>query len=286
MNNFSNSGAPVLDVVVRCRNEMPHTVRTLDALARQRGVVPRIWFFDSRSNDGSRQEAIARGVNLIDVDPRTYIPGRVINDAMRVTTSPIVAFVNADAVPLREDALVKLIEPMIADRSIAAAYGRQRARADAADRTVADHDRVFGSERFGALREGSFFSMAASAVRRDVWKLVSFDETLRFSEDVDWVTRVTPLGFSSYYVPDAPFEHSHDYSLRDEWKRRAGEGHAATFIHHLGSPSPWRELLRPLAGAARRDIRRGDPTPRTLMQRVVQAGGYFAGRVEASRRLG
>lgn len=286
MNNLTSAGTPVLDVVVRCRNEMPHTVRTLDALAAQVGVAPRIWFFDSRSTDGSRQEAIARGLNVLDVNPSTYIPGQVLNEAMRVTSSPIVAFVNADAVPLRDDALLRLIEPIIADRSVAAAYGRQRARVDAASRTVADHDRAFGTTRLDSLREGSFFSMAASAIRRDVWKLISFDETLHFSEDVDWVTRVSPLGFSSTYVPDASFEHSHDYTLRDEWRRRAGEGNAATYIHHLGSPSPWRELLRPLAGATRRDVRRGDPSPRTIAQRVVQAAGYFAGRVEGYRRLG
>jgi glycosyltransferase involved in cell wall biosynthesis len=99
----------LVDVVVRCRNEMPHTPRSLDALAGQRAPAARVLFIDCASTDGSREEAVATGVPLVDWSPDAYRPGAVINAGMERTTSSVVAFVNADAVARGPDALARLI---------------------------------------------------------------------------------------------------------------------------------------------------------------------------------
>lgn len=270
-------GRDVVDVVVRCKNEMPRARACLEALAVQRSPRARVLFVDDGSTDGSREVAHTLGARVHDVGAAGYVPGRVLNDAMRLTESPVVAFVNADAVPLHDDALTWLVEPLLADRRLCATYARQVALLDASRLTRREYERTFGAEPV-RTRVGAFFSMAASAIRRDVWKALPFDETLRYSEDVDWIHRAGALGWRVSYTPQAQFEKSREYDLRGHYRRRRGEGAADTRIHHLGMPSGWRELLRPLAGSIVRDVRVGAASPRGVAVRAVQAAGYFAGR--------
>ncbi|MDH3377098.1 MAG: glycosyltransferase family 2 protein, partial [Gammaproteobacteria bacterium] len=174
-----------VDVVVRCRNEMPHTRATLDMLQRQAYPTGKILFVDCGSTDGSREAAQQRvGFEIIDLDPSQYIPGRVLNMGMNRTESDVVAFINADAIPDDPSTLGALVAPLINDDSIAAGYGRQLARPSADRLTKMDYKRVFGSSTQVAMRRGRFFSMAGSAISRAVWTRLPFDEELRYSEDV------------------------------------------------------------------------------------------------------
>ncbi len=266
-----------IDVVVRCRNEMPRTRACLEALAVQREPRARVLFVDDGSTDGSRQVAWTMGARVHDVGATEYVPGRILNEAMELTRGPVVAFVNADAVPLHEDALARLVLPLLADRRLCAGYGRQIARLGAVPLTRSDYERTFGAGR-PVTRVGWFFSMAAAAIRREVWVTLPFDESLRYSEDVDWTYRAGALGWRVAYVPDACFEKSREYSLRDHYRRRRGEGAADTRIFRLGGPSPFGELLWPLGGAILRDARAGLLSVSELAVRTAQAAGYYDGR--------
>lgn len=276
------SHEPTLDVVVRCRNEMPWTPRMLAATSSQRGVTARVLFLDCDSTDGSREVAVGAGVRVVDVDPATYIPGAVLNRAMSLTTSDVVAFVNADAIPCDDTALARLVAPLVDDPKVVATYGRQLARPGADPLVRVEYARAFGEGPPPALRHGVFFSMAASAIRRSAWEAMPFDPDLRYSEDVDWTSRARALGARIVYVPEARFEHSHDYDAAGQLKRRRGEGVADTRIHRLGRPSPIGELARPFLGALRRDAAGGVLSPRALATRAAQAWGYFLGRWETA----
>jgi GT2 family glycosyltransferase len=271
-----------LDVVVRCRDEMPFTARTLAALARQRGVACRVCFLDNGSKDGSREAAVVAGAQVVDVEPGGYVPGAVLNRAMRLTRSPVVAFVNADCVPLDDDAVARLVAPL-EDERVAATYARQVARPDASRAVRLEYERAFPAGAPIAVRRGAFFSMAASAIRRDAWERLPFDEALRYSEDVDWTHRAGAIGLSVVYTPEARFEHSHDYDLGAQRKRRRGEGTADAAIFRLGAPSIVRDLARPLVGALVRDARAGLFDAEVAATRVAQAVGYYEGRRAAVR---
>ncbi|WP_437960428.1 glycosyltransferase [Sorangium sp. So ce119] len=287
MNDARNPDSPhmpdLIDVVVRCHDEMPLTQRTLEALARQEAPRARVLFIDSGSTDGSREAALQAGVEVLDWAPGTYMPGAVLNTGMDRTRSAVVAFVNADAVPRGRDALGRLLAPLLRGGATAAVYGRQVPRPAADALTQADHARAFPASGTLAVRRGTFFSMAASAIRRDVWERLPFDESLRYSEDVDWIRRAGALGWTVAYAPDAAFEHSHDYDVRGSFQRRRGEGAADTLIHRLGEPSWLSDLARPLAGSLVRDALAGVASPRGIATRVAQATGYFAGRRRAAR---
>jgi len=250
---------------------MPHVKRTLDALGP---TGARVLFIDSGSSDGSVETAERAGANIVRISPDAYIPGRVLNDAMRRTTSPVVAFVNADAVPLDPSALARLVD---ACRSgLAAAYGCQVPRQDAGMMTRLDYARAFPDDATGPAW-GHFFSMAASAVRREVWQALPFDEDLAFSEDVDWTFRARALGLRSAYVPEAKFEHSHDYDRIALRRRMTGEGAADASIFRRGRPDPWRNLLAPFVAQLGRDASSGLPPWRSAGARWTAQRARFSG---------
>jgi rhamnosyltransferase len=262
-----------IDVVVRCKNEMPFAAETLAAL---RGF--RVLFVDDGSTDGSTGAAAAVGARIVAataLSPGGYVPGRVLNAAMARTAGDWVAFVNADAIPRVEEAVEQLIAAC--QGGAAAAYGRQDARPGAPPAVRADHERAFPGPGEPVLP--GFFSMAASAIRRDVWRALPFDETLRFSEDVDWTRRVRGLGHRVVYVPGARFEHSHTYPARALYRRMRGEGAIDRFLAHDGPPGLLRQGAAPLLGAIARDVGAGLLDPRTLALRVVAQAGRFAGRL-------
>jgi rhamnosyltransferase len=221
-------------------------------------------------------------MRILDVKPGDYIPGRVLNMGMEATKSEIVAFVNADAVPLSPGAVETLVAPLRAKHETVATFARQVPRVDAARITVSDMERAFGDEAPVKTARGFFFSMAASAIRRSVWEGHPFNEALKYSEDVDWTYRMSDGGHHIDYVPEARFEHSHDYDPAGTWKRHHGEGVADTEIFGLGGPSLVRELARPLIGSVLRDARNGNLSGQNLRTRWQQATGYYAGRRESS----
>lgn len=271
-----------IDVVMRCRNEMPYTELALRALRDQTGVQARVLFIDCKSTDGSREAGVAANARVMDLDPSAYIPGRVLNMGMRETKSDVVAFINADAIALTPSALAELVAPLDRDPSAIASYARQVARDDADLLTKVDYARAFPSHDALDVRHGHFFSMAASAVRRSGWEVLPFDESLRYSEDVDWSVRARALGWKSLYACHAEFEHSHAYDLKAQYKRHAGEGTADTQIHRLGRASLLQDFARPLLGNLVRDARAQVLSPLGVATRVAQASGYFVGRRRGS----
>lgn len=266
-----------IDVVMRCRNEMPYAERAMQMLRSQKGVSLKLLVIDCASADGSRECAEHYADRVIDWDPRKYVPGVVLNRGMRETTSDLVAFINADAIAQDAFAVANLCKAFV-DPKVAATFGRQIPRPDADPWMKLDTERAFGAVQAGSTRNGSFFSMAASVVRRSWWQRLPFDEALSYSEDVDWTHRITAIEGSVVYANDAVFEHSHHYDLSAQWRRRRGEGAADSKIFSLSTPSLWRECVRPLAGALWRDAQAKQLSPYGVATRLAQASGYFAGR--------
>ncbi len=203
---------PQVDVVVRCRNGMPFVEATLDKLRRQLGCTPRIAFLDCGSIDGSRRAAERAGVRIVDPGHFAATPGALMNQAMRVTSSAIVAFVDADATPLSDTSVLELVKAFAVAPTLAAAFGRQIAgragRAAEAARSAP-----------GTTPVPASFSMAAAAVHRSAWNRQPFDERLRQAEDVEWTTRVRRDGWKTSYVPDAPFQRSQESTLHGHSSR-------------------------------------------------------------------
>lgn len=218
---------------------MPLIADTL-AMVRRQDWPCELIVFDNESTDGTLEEVRRYADRVFHVPRGAYVPGRVLNRGMEVSHGEFVAFLNADCTPQHESWLRDLMAGFT-DERVAAVFGRQTPRPDCSPLYARDTEGTYGD---GARQKywRHCFSMASSAIRRSVWEGAKFDEQLQYSEDIDWTWRVRQGGYSIRYVPGSVVVHSHNYSLRQYYKRQFGEGRAEAVIFDW---SPWqRSLLR------------------------------------------
>jgi len=238
---------------MRARNDMPLVEETLASLAGQ--TVPwRLLAFDNGSSDGTREALAAKASIMRDVPTGEYVPGRILNEAAKLSESDIVVYLNSDCTPQNERWLEELVAPF-ENPKVAASFGRQVPRPGCKPLFAMDTENTYGDgNRQKTWRH--CFSMASSAIRRSVWQEMPFSETLGYSEDIDWSWRVKEAGHVIEYAPLSIVAHSHNYSLRAFYKRQYGEGkaEAAIFEWDGWQRSVLRYSLLPYGRQVGRDI--------------------------------
>jgi rhamnosyltransferase len=146
----------------------------------------------------------------------------------RKAQGDILIFLTQDAVPVSTDALVKLIEPLLADETIAVTYGRQLPNRDAT--VLAAHLRYFNYPPQAVVRSFTdrehlgfqtvFASNSFAAYRRTALAEVDyFKAGLIFGEDTCAVGRLLMQGYKVAYVAEAMVFHSHNYTCLQEFRR-------------------------------------------------------------------
>jgi rhamnosyltransferase len=206
--------------------------RSLENLLRALGsqsLPPHvIVVIDSSSADET--VAIARGAGaVVEVIPRLdFDHGATRNrGAVLAGDVDILVFMAQDALPVDDDFLVRLVQPLVAGNA-AAAFARQLPNAQASPaevfartnnypespqrRTAADIPRL-GVRAF-------FFSDVASAVTRRAFEGVGrFPERTIMNEDMILCSRLLAHGEAVIYAAEARVFHSHDYSIGQQFRR-------------------------------------------------------------------
>jgi len=289
---------PFASILVRAHNDGLFVERVLKGVFAQKVDFPfEVVVCDDASTDETRAIAARFPVRFMERPEGPYKPGRTLNALVRAAKGDVVVFNNADAVPLDENWLSELVRPLVAsrDRGRASraplpvfAFANQLPRADAQALVRKDGERAFGDGKVQATWR-FFFSLASSATWRQNLLDVPFDESIQYSEDVEWTWRnsrreTDPVAV--VYCPDAHVEHSHNYTLSELARRFRGEGAADAQIF---GDRPC--LLRELVSAARETLRDWAylaPRPkdwlevpaapiRRLVQRVAHWRGVRAG---------
>lgn len=224
-------------IVMRSCNDMPIIQETLEMIDRQ-SIPYDLFVFDNESTDGTLDTIRDFTDNIITVKKGTYVPGQVLNQGMSATSDDFVVFNNSDCTPLNNDWLKNMLAGFKSDR-IAAVFGRQEPRKDCSPLFARDTRETFGD---GSRQKywRHCFSMATSAIRRDLWEKMPFNEQLQYSEDIHWTWQARKKGFEIKYVPDSAVYHSHNYSLKQFFKRHFGEGKAEAQIFEW---EPWQRSL-------------------------------------------
>ncbi|WP_320129931.1 glycosyltransferase [uncultured Sphaerochaeta sp.] len=214
-----------IPIVVRSHNDRHLIEQTLQMLGRQTYACE-VHVFDNDSSDGTLDILSSYTLFVHRVPGGTYIPGAVLNEAMRTLQSayPYVVFLNSDCTPVDEFWLENLVSGFSED-SIAAVFSRQMPRPDCLPLFAKDTEDTFGD---GSRQKywKHCFSMASSAIRRECWEKMPFREDLQYSEDIDWTWRARQKGWSIAYAAESRVYHSHNYTLAQLWKRQQGEGKA------------------------------------------------------------
>jgi rhamnosyltransferase len=264
-------------IIMRSKNEMPYIISVLYMLRRQTVQDFQLYLIDSGSIDGSLEEALKHcdPKQIHHIAPAEYIPGKVLNEAIARTPHDIIVLLNGDAIPRSEDWLEKLIRPIV-QKDADASYSRQVARPDARFIVGYDYQRAYASDK----RDAPFFSAAACAFRRDLWARHQF-QNVGYAEDSVWAATCRRFSARFQLVPESEVEHSHNYTLRELFRKRYR--HGISFGMVLGETSPIgrrsylcaREITRDLIHACRKGEFR--TIPYNIAYRVAIHAGLYRG---------
>ena len=222
-----NSMPPAVSVVMRCFNEAWAVGETIRRMRDQsyEGEIELI-VIDSGSSDGSVEIIRAeQPAKLIQIPLGAYVPGVVLNLGAREASHEWIVYLNADAEPVGRDWLVNLLDPCVNDDEFGAAFSRQIPRPDCDAVFAHDYDRCFGHDR-ESKHWDHFFSMVSSVTRRAVLEKYPIREDLQYAEDDEWTRRLAANGRHIHYVVESVVMHSHNYTLRQSYKRAFGDAKA------------------------------------------------------------
>ena len=215
-------------IIMRSHNDLPIISETLQKLHSQSHPFELICL-DNESTDGTVGELRKYTNRVFNIPRGAYIPGRVLNMGMELSQGPLVVFLNSDCTPQNSEWLTNLLSGFEEEEKVAAVFGRQIPRPNCNPLFAKDTEDTYGD---GSRQKywKHCFSMASSAISRSVWELFRFDEGLKYSEDIDWTWKAVQKGYKIKYVSDSVVMHSHNYTLKQLYRRHHGEGRAEANI--------------------------------------------------------
>ena len=208
---------PLVTLLIRCKNEERYIGQTLGVLIGQRFRDFEVVAVDSGSHDNTINILRTYPVKLVQIKPKKFTFGYALNVGMDSAEGKYVCPISAHAVPKDDMWLKKLIEPL-KDKKIAAAYGRQLPHSNCNPFERASLARWYGSDARIQTKD-PFFSTVNAAIKKEIWKIFPFDETLPYAEDQKWAREVQKHGFAIAYQPSAEVYHSHSENLFKVYRR-------------------------------------------------------------------
>jgi rhamnosyltransferase len=219
-----------VSVVLRVKNEGRDLRAVLERVFAQRHPEFEVIVVDSGSTDDTLAIARSFPARLIEIPPESFTYGRALNVGARAAEGEVVVFLSGHALPFDRDWLAHLVAPLD-DPGVAGVTGNSFPREDASPFDRRGLRRRYGTDaEHLPTRSGVNYSNANGAVRRRIWEAVPFDETLPYSEDLDWQRRVRALGRRLVYSPRAIVRHSHDEPPRALGRRMYEQSRARTTL--------------------------------------------------------
>ena len=199
---------------------------------------------DSESGDGTPELARGLGAKVIEIARKDFDHGGTRDMALRRSRGDFVLFMTQDALPADEHYIEKLLAPFD-DPRVAAVGGRQRPKPDARpfERLVREHNypadtRVWDAGAIAQMGVKAFLlSDCCSAYRRSAYlNAGGFDHPIYTNEDMLMVQKLLEAGHSVCYCGAAAVLHSHNMTMREQFRRnyivgRTMKRYEARFSH-------------------------------------------------------
>ncbi|RUR42372.1 glycosyltransferase [Vreelandella populi] len=252
----------------------------------------RVLILDSSSDDETVAIAQQAGFEILHISRQEFNHGGTRQLALHyLSDCDIVLFLTQDALVATPDSLAELIS-VFEDPVVGAAFGRQLPHQDAT--AIATHARLFNYPSTSRVvsqadipRLGiktAFLSNSFAAYRRQALiDAGGFPDNVILSEDMMAGARLLEHGWKLAYNAEACVYHSHNYSIRAEFKRYFDIGvfHAqeAWLTKWMGSAEG--EGMRFIRSEASYLLRHAPLTlPSALLRTFVKYLGYRLGRYE------
>jgi rhamnosyltransferase len=279
-------------LIIPTLNASRHWKALYQGIRRQSLAPDQVIVVDSSSTDNTVVQARLSGCTVLQIDRREFNHGGTRQAAAQLAANAdILIYLTQDAVPLGTEAFRRLVGAFT-DRSIGAAYGRQLPRPNAT--AIEEHARLFNYPPLSQVRsldsraalgfKSIFFSNTFGAYRRDaLFGIGGFSQDASFGEDTLAVAHLHRAGWKTAYIAEAAVEHSHAYSLQDEFRRYLNIGifhrRELWLTEEFGAVKG--EGLRFVLSELRYLLKRGPlELPSSLLRTLVKSAAYNIGRHE------
>ncbi|MDP8200606.1 MAG: glycosyltransferase [Candidatus Tenebribacter burtonii] len=200
-------------IIIRTYNEVKYLGECLEQIYKQTIKDFEIIIVDSESTDSTLEIASKYPVKIIEIKKEDFSHGRSLNIGCRAAKGEYLVLISAHAIPVEKTWLEELIKPF--DENVAAVFGQQKPMKDAyplVKRFVENSWENIGKSRI-------LLSNSNSAIKKEIWEKLPFDEDLIAAEDVLWAKEVKTLGFEIVYNAKAAVYHSHNDTIAQVYKR-------------------------------------------------------------------
>ena len=197
---------PKISIIIRSFNEERWIKYCLEMVYKQEEQDFEVIVVDNNSTDATNDIVNRIGVDKL-ISIEEYLPGKALNTGIEVSCGKYIVCLSSHCIPENETWLSSLIDGF-QDRHIAGIYGRQIPISFSSDNDKRDLLITFGLDRRVQVKD-CFFHNANSAIRRDVWETIPFDDKTTNIEDRIWAKTVIDNGMRLLYEPQASVYHHH-----------------------------------------------------------------------------
>lgn len=285
-------GTPRVSIIVRAYNEAEHLPTLLERIAQQSFRDHEVILVDSGSTDDTVGIAARWGARVVHIAKDQFTFGRSLNVGCAAARGELLVMASAHVFPIGREWLGGLVAAFD-DPQVGLAYGRQTGHA----RSRFSETILFRQQyplRSNPDQRTPFCNNANCAVRRALWALHPYDETLTGLEDLAWGQWALAQGHRVAYVAEAAVEHLHREPGKRVFHRYEREAIALRRIvpdSHLYLGEFARLLVQQVWGDLRamwRERRTVRLTREILVFRIMQYWGTYRGmnhRTDVTQRL-
>lgn len=214
----------LISIIIRTYNEQKYLDELLTVIGTQKcdNFEFETIIVDSGSIDDTLNIANKHITKITHIKKQNFTFGRSLNIGCDFSNGDILVFISGHCVPVDEYWLQRLVQPLLTGESDYT-YGRQIAR----DTTKFSEGQIF-NQYFPATnnlaQQGFYCNNANAAIRRSVWKMYQFDESLIGLEDMHLAKQIYQNKGRITYVCDSCVYHIHNENWRqvkNRYKREA-----------------------------------------------------------------
>lgn len=250
-------------IVVRAYNEEKNIGRLLSGINQQ--TVKKeveVILVDSGSTDDT--VAIARAtqwyfpVQILHIQPEDFTFGYALNRGIEIAHHALIVIASAHVYPIYPDWLERLLMPF-QDPQIGLVYGKQRGN----QTTRYSEHQIFARwfpEQTHLRQAYPFCNNANAAIRRSLWEIHPYDESLTGLEDLEWAKWAIEAGHSIAYVSEAEIIHVHEDTPRGVYNRYRREAMAFKRLYpqeHFTLWDFWRLMIKNIINDLRQAAQEG-----------------------------
>ena len=233
---------PSISIVLLTYNGLPSVTECLRMIFRQTiDAQVEIIHIDSGSTDGTLDATTAFRLETHHIRNGEFHHSRTRNFAATLASNDVVVFLSQDAVPEDSSWLSSLVAPFI-DPAVGGVYGRQIPPDSIGPVRRCAMAHLYPEQREirdpTGVRQFSLsmvrFSNANSAIRRELFSRLHFDDRALVCEDHGMCRDILSAGYKVVYEPEASVIHGHERSLYSEFQWAVDNGISLTRMGILG----------------------------------------------------